>query len=136
MTAIDQANLPASLADRLTPEQRQAIIEAPREKRLETLAAGLARGERLAALMQTARIWDSRQALVERALHRAGLSSPRGAAGVESPEALRLRRLAWAMRGLSRLDRAAKGLLREDAWDELKQLGLALMNQGKAPAFM
>ncbi len=103
---------------------------------LYRLAAGLARGERLAALMQTARIWDSRQALVERALHRAGLSSPRGAAGVESPEALRLRRLAWAMRGLSRLDRAAKGLLREDAWDELKQLGLALMNQGKAPAFM
>mgnify|MGYP002776438947 CR=1 FL=1 len=30
---------------------------------------------------------------------------------------------------------AAKGLLREDPWDELKQLGLALMNKGQAPAF-
>jgi DNA polymerase-3 subunit delta len=51
-------------------------------------------------------VWDSRQALVERALKRAGPN-----------------KLAWAMRGLSRLDRAAKGLLREDTWDELKQLG-------------
>ena len=84
-------------------------------------------------LMQAARVWDSRQALVERALQRAG-SGGRGAAGAGA-EAQRLRRLAWAMRGFSRLDRAAKGLLREDAWDELKQLGLALMNQGKAPAF-
>jgi hypothetical protein len=40
-----------------------------------------------------------------------------------------------AVHALSRLDRAAKGLLREDAWDELKQLGLALMNRGRAPAF-
>ena len=100
---------------------------------LYRLAAGLARGERLPALMQAARVWDSRQALVERALQRAG-SGGRGAAGAGA-EAQRLRRLAWAMRGFSRLDRAAKGLLREDAWDELKQLGLALMNQGKAPAF-
>ncbi|MCH9684646.1 MAG: hypothetical protein K0V04_24640, partial [Deltaproteobacteria bacterium] len=44
-------------------------------------------------------------------------------------------RLAWAMGALARLDRAAKGLLREDAWDELKQLGLNLMQRGKAPAF-
>jgi DNA polymerase-3 subunit delta len=86
---------------------------------LYRLAAGIARGERLPALMQAARVWDSRQGLVERALQRASL-----------------KKLAWAMRALSRLDRAAKGLLREDAWDELKQLGLALMNQGKAPAFM
>jgi len=86
---------------------------------LYRLAAGLKRGERLPALMQAARVWDSRQSLVERALQRAGLS-----------------KLAWAMRGLARLDRAAKGLLREDAWDELKQLGLALMNQGNAPAFV
>ncbi|MEW5788241.1 MAG: DNA polymerase III subunit delta [Pseudomonadota bacterium] len=85
---------------------------------LYRLAAGLARGERLGALMQEARVWESRQGLVERALKRAG------------PE-----RLAWAMAALSRLDRAAKGLLREDAWDELKQLGLALMQRGRAPAF-
>lgn len=85
---------------------------------LYRIASGLARGQRLANLMQEARVWDSRQGLVERALKRAG------------PE-----RLAWAMRALSRLDRAAKGLLKEDAWDELKQLGLALMHRGRAPAF-
>ena len=45
MTAPDQEILPASLAERLTDEQRQAVAEAPREKRLETLAAALARPE-------------------------------------------------------------------------------------------
>lgn len=81
---------------------------------LYRMHAGLAQGRRLSELFQAARVWDSRQPLVERALKRAGPN-----------------RLAWGMRGLSRLDRAAKGLLREDAWDELKQLGLVLMN--KAP---
>ncbi len=85
---------------------------------LYRLATGLSQGKRLANLMQEARVWESRQGLVERALKRAG------------PE-----RLAWAMRGLARLDRAAKGLLKEDAWDELKQLCLALMHRGQAPAF-
>jgi type II secretory ATPase GspE/PulE/Tfp pilus assembly ATPase PilB-like protein len=46
MTALDhQALLPAALAGSLTDEQRLAIFEAPREKRLETLAAGLGRPE-------------------------------------------------------------------------------------------
>ncbi|MBI5767375.1 MAG: type II/IV secretion system protein [Verrucomicrobia bacterium] len=46
MTALDhQATLPAALADRLTDEQRVALLEAPREKRLETLAAALGRPE-------------------------------------------------------------------------------------------
>ena len=46
MTALDQVQqLPAALASRLSEEQRQAVIEAPREKRLEALAAGLARPE-------------------------------------------------------------------------------------------
>ena len=45
MTASDQELLPTSLAERLTDEQRQALAEAPREKRLETLAAALARPE-------------------------------------------------------------------------------------------
>jgi DNA polymerase-3 subunit delta len=85
---------------------------------LYRLAAGMQRGERLPALMADLRVWESRQGLMERALKRANLT-----------------RLAWAMQALSRLDRAAKGLLKEDAWDELKQLGLALMNQGHAPAF-
>lgn len=81
---------------------------------LYRIHAGLTQGQALSALMQASRVWDSKQALVERALKRAGPN-----------------KFAWAMRALSRLDRAAKGLLREDAWDELKQLGLVLMN--KAP---
>lgn len=85
---------------------------------LYRLAAGLDRGERLQALMAGLRVWESRQGLLERALKRA--------------DALRLAR---AMAGLARLDRAAKGLLKEDAWDELKQLGLELMGKGRAPAF-
>ena len=85
---------------------------------LYRLADGLRRGGRLAALMQAARVWESRQGLIERALKRTNAE-----------------RLAWAMRALARLDRAAKGLIRTDAWDELKQLGLALMNRGQAPAF-
>lgn len=79
---------------------------------LYRIHAGLAQGRRLPELLQAARVWDSRQPLIERALKRAGPN-----------------KLAWAMRGLARLDRAAKGLLREDAWDELKQLGLVLMNR-------
>jgi DNA polymerase-3 subunit delta len=85
---------------------------------LYRLAAGLARGERLPALMTALRVWESRQGLLERALKRADPG-----------------RLTGAMRGLARLDRAAKGLLKEDAWDELKQLGLGLMNRGQSPAF-
>src|ERR1051326_5720696 len=45
MTTFDQETLPASLAALLNDEQRQAVIEATREKRLETLAAALARPE-------------------------------------------------------------------------------------------
>ncbi len=46
MTALDQEILlPAALASRLSDEQRQAVFEAPREKRLEVLAAALARPE-------------------------------------------------------------------------------------------
>lgn len=86
---------------------------------LYRLAAGLSRGERLQGLMAALRVWESRQGLLERALKRADPA-----------------RLAWAMGGLARLDRAAKGLLREDAWYELKQLGLVLMQRGRAPAFV
>jgi len=85
---------------------------------LYRLATGLQRGERLAGLMAALRVWESRQGLLERALKRTDPA-----------------RLARAMLALARLDRAAKGLLREDAWDETKQLGLLLMSKGKAPAF-
>ena len=43
MTVLEQENLPAALVGSLTDEQRQAVSEATREKKLETLAAALAR---------------------------------------------------------------------------------------------
>ncbi len=45
MTVLAQETLPASLAAALSDEQRQAVAEAAREKRLETLAAALGRPE-------------------------------------------------------------------------------------------
>ncbi|WP_414661324.1 GspE/PulE family protein [Horticoccus sp. 23ND18S-11] len=45
MTVLEQETLPASLATLLTDEQRQGIVEAAREKRLEALAAALSRPE-------------------------------------------------------------------------------------------
>ncbi len=45
MTNLEQETLPAALAEKLTDEQRQAVVEAPREKRLEVLAQGLGRPE-------------------------------------------------------------------------------------------
>jgi general secretion pathway protein E len=45
MIVLEQDAVPASLAGLLTEEQRQSIIEAPREKRLEVLSAALARPE-------------------------------------------------------------------------------------------
>lgn len=85
---------------------------------LYRLRDGLGRGRRLADLMREAGVWQSRQPLLTQALKRLGDDGA-----------------AWALRGLARLDRAAKGVARADAWDELKQLGLALMRRGDAPAF-
>ena len=79
---------------------------------LYRLAAGIASGEPLPALMRENRVWESRQALVARALKR--LTSVQ---------------LASALREAGRVDRASKGLLREDAWAMLKQLGLGLMGK-------
>jgi general secretion pathway protein E len=45
MTTLESEILPPSLGTLLTDEQRLAILEAPREKRLEALAAALARPE-------------------------------------------------------------------------------------------
>ncbi len=45
MNVLEPDTLPAALAAGLTDEQRQAIAEAPREKRLAALAAALARPE-------------------------------------------------------------------------------------------
>lgn len=79
---------------------------------LYRLAVGVAAGEPLAALMRENRVWESRQALVGRAL-----------------KSLKPAQLADALREASRVDRASKGLLREDAWAMLKQLGLTLMGK-------
>jgi len=43
--AVDGDILPAALAGALDEAQRQAVLEAPREKRLEALAAALGRPE-------------------------------------------------------------------------------------------
>ena len=58
MTLLEQETLPAAIAGLLTDEQRQAMIEAPREKRLEALAAALGRPEAevLAKLAAAARL--------------------------------------------------------------------------------
>ncbi len=79
---------------------------------LYRLAAGLALGQALPTLMKQQRVWDSRQALVSKALKQFPAAS-----------------LTSALRLVSRADRAAKGLLREDAWLMLKQLGLALIGR-------
>jgi len=56
MIAPALATLPAALAARLDDAQRQALLEAPREKRLAVLAAALAlpEAEALAALAAAA----------------------------------------------------------------------------------
>ena len=45
MNGLIQESLPATLAEQLTEEQRQAVIEAPRGQRVAALAAALGRGE-------------------------------------------------------------------------------------------
>ncbi len=84
---------------------------------LYRLALASARGEDLAGLMRSLRIWDSRQALFSRQAKRLGTEQ-----------------LGRALQHAGRIDRASKGLLREDGWNLYKQLGLALLNQ-PAPAF-
>lgn len=83
---------------------------------LYRLSRGLEQGGQLTALLRQQRVWESRQPLVSRALKR--LSSGR---------------LAEALRQTARVDRAAKGLLREDAWTLLKQLGLDFMGVAVMP---
>ena len=45
MLALVQDSLPAALSERLSAEQRQAVLEAPREQRLAALSAALGRRE-------------------------------------------------------------------------------------------
>lgn len=83
-------------------------------KELRTLyrvAAGLEQGESLPALLRAHQVWESRQPLVTRAVKRYSTQ-----------------RLAQALTEAARVDRTAKGLLRDDAWEALKRLGLGLMD--------
>lgn len=76
---------------------------------LYRLAAQLRHGESLSRAMQHVKVWESRQALLSRALKRLSLET--------------LRR---ALLQAAYIDRAAKGLAREDAWELLQRLALAL----------
>jgi DNA polymerase-3 subunit delta len=76
---------------------------------LARLALGQSRGIPLAQGMRDARIWESRQGLIERALRRMSGG-----------------KLVAAVKHAAQLDRTIKGLERGDVWDELLQLGLRL----------
>lgn len=76
---------------------------------LARLALGQSRGVSLAQGMRDARVWESRQGSVERALKRVSGG-----------------RLVAAVKHAAQLDRTIKGLERGDVWDELLQLGLRL----------
>lgn len=76
---------------------------------LYRLASYLRRGETLARACARLRVWESRQPLVARALKRLDADI-----------------LARALAEAARIDRAAKGLEREDAWALLERLALAL----------
>lgn len=76
---------------------------------LYRLAWAARQGEALARACARLKIWESRQPLLARALKRLELST-----------------LARALAEAARIERAAKGLGREDAWEMLKRLGLTL----------
>lgn len=76
---------------------------------LYRLASSLRRGETLARACARLRVWESRQPLVARALRRLDADG-----------------LTRALVEAARIDRAAKGLEREDAWAMLERLALAL----------
>jgi len=79
---------------------------------LYRLAIGVQAGEPLPALMRENRVWDSKQPLLARALKQ-----------------IKLADLGPALQMAGRIDRASKGLLRENGWVMLKQLGLSLMGK-------
>ena len=72
------------------------------------------RGENVAAVMQQARIYGDRQALVRRAISR-----------------LSLRQLQAALVKLADIDKTAKGLMHGDAWLEISRLCYGLARIGR-----
>ena len=80
------------------------------------IQSGLRLGRPLGVLMREARVWESRQAGIERALSRLSIDV-----------------LERALLAAAQLDRLVKGLRQGDVWDELLQLGLALMISTPSP---
>lgn len=76
---------------------------------LYRLASSLRRGETLARACARLRVWESRQPILARALRRLDADA-----------------LARALTEAARIDRAAKGLEREDAWELLERLAIEL----------
>ncbi|KAF0811419.1 DNA polymerase III subunit delta [Andreprevotia sp. IGB-42] len=79
---------------------------------LYRIGQGRARGLQMAQLMKDNRIWGNKQRLIEGALSRVKAST-----------------LRTALVHAGEIDRLVKGIGTGDAWDELKQLGLALMGR-------
>ena len=76
---------------------------------LARLKLGQRKGVALPQLFRDARVWESRQGLVQRALGR-----------------LKEAQLVAGLKQAAALDRMIKGLARGDVWDELLQLGLGI----------
>ena len=77
---------------------------------LTKIVLGQRRGIPAAQMMREARVWESRQSLMERALKRIGG-----------------KRLIAALKRAATTDRMIKGLERGDVWDELLQLGMMVV---------
>jgi DNA polymerase III subunit delta len=77
------------------------------------IKSGLRRGQPQAKLMREARVWESRQGLVERALKRVSESA-----------------LKQALERAAELDRMSKGLAAGDIWDEMLQLAMRVAVPG------
>jgi len=77
---------------------------------LTKIVLGQSRGIPIAQGIRDARVWDSRQTLMERALKRIGG-----------------KRLVAALKRAATTDRMIKGLERGDVWDELLQLGMMVV---------
>ena len=87
-----------------------------RELRILTrVKAGQASGQPAAKLMREAGVWESRQALVEKALARVSLAA-----------------LTQALRDAAAIDRTIKGLQTGDVWDALGQLALKIAPPGRS----
>ena len=112
LAAVDAARA-ARILDGLRGEGEDPILvlwALSRETRqMAKIQVSVQAGTPATQAMRAAGVWDSRQALVGKALRR-----------------LPLPRLQEALKRAADIDRMVKGLLKGDVWDELLQLGLSL----------